>query len=315
VGTRLEYTAALLGPVEDLLKTLPDTELENFVTTIGKSGDDREMLVSAETGSHFAQIYVYLTPEAGRKRKTQEIIHELREKGQSIQGFDKLTFEEIHPGPPVGKPIAVKIRGEQFDNLKGISKRIQEYLKTIDGIMDIKDDFTGGKEELRVMIDTQKSKRLFLTTYDIAHTVRYAFEGGIATVIKTTDEEIDVIVKFPEDHQLSFDSFNSILIPNKYDKLIPLNKVATLETQKGISSIKHLDRKRFITVTANVDEEVITSAAVNKRLAKQFKDINKEFIDDLLCFSFSSGFRGQININLCKMTSCFRRGQHFSIIT
>ena len=145
--------------------------------------------------------------------------------------------------------------------------------------MDIKDDFTGGKEELRVMIDTQKAKRLFLTTYDIAHTVRYAFEGGIATVIKTTDEEIDVIVKFPENQQLSFDSFNSILIPNKYDKLIPLNKVAALETQKGISSIKHLDRKRFITVTANIDEEVITSAIVNKRLAKQFKDINKEFID------------------------------------
>ncbi len=277
IGTYIEYTADLLKPVEDLVKQLPENELENFVTTVGVSGE--EMHDERETGSHLAMIWVYLTPEADRKRKTPEIIDELRKKAKSIEGFEKLTFEEIKPGPPVGKPIAVKIRGENYKDLKEISLRMQDYLKTINGVQDIKDDYTEGKDELRVIIDTQQAKRLFLTTRDIAHSVRYAFEGGIATVIKTTDEEIDVIVKFPENQQLTFDSFDSILIPNKYDKLIPLNKVATLETEKGISSIRHLDRKRVITVSANVDENITTSFEVNRLLTEEFKDINQEFID------------------------------------
>jgi len=276
IGTHLEQTNKLIEPVEDIINELPNSELDNSVTTVGLKGREME---DQETGSHLAHIQVFLTPEPDRSRKTPEILAELRKKANDIQGFDKLSFEEIRPGPPVGKPIAVKIRGEDYTVLKEIALRVQEFLKTIGGVLEIRDDYTGGKAELRVIVDEAKATQLFLTIQDIALSVRYAFEGGIATVVKTTDEEIDVIVQFPEHEQLSMDSFDSILIPNRFGKLIPLNKVATLETEKGISSIKHLDRKRVVTVSANVDENILTSAEVNKLVSRKFAEINKEFLD------------------------------------
>ena len=115
--------------------------------------------------------------------------------------------------------------------------------------------------------------------------MRNAFEGNIATDVKTTDEEIDVVVQFPQHEQLSMEAFDSILVPNRFDKLIPLNKVATLEIEKGISSIKHLDRKRVITVSATVNEKIITSSEVNTLVRKEFKDINKEYFDVILSFA------------------------------
>lgn len=281
MGTHLEHTNDLIKPVEDIIKTLPPSELDNFITTIGRTGRDME---DQENGSHLAHIQVFLTPEADRARKTPQILNELRVKANDIEGFDLLSFEEIKPGPPVGKPIAVKVRGEDYTVLKEISIRVQDFLKDIDGVLEIRDDYTDGKDELRVIVDEAKATQLFLTIEDIARSVRYAFEGGIATVVKTTDEEIDVIVQFPENEQLSMDAFDSILIPNKYGKLIPLNKVADLETATGVSSIRHLDRKRVITVSANVDEDIITSSEVNRLVQKEFADINKEFLEVTLTY-------------------------------
>jgi multidrug efflux pump subunit AcrB len=282
MGTHLDETNKRVEAVEDIVKTLPDTELDNFVTTIGKTGREME---EQETGSHLAHIQVFLTPESHRVRKTPEILTELRQKAATIQNLDKLTFQEIKPGPPVGKPIAIKVRGDHFDTLKPISLKIQEYLKTIDGVLDIRDDFTGGKDELRVIVDHEKATQLFLTITDIALAVRHGFEGSIATVVKTTDEEIDVIVQFPEDEARSMDSFNSILIPNKNGKLIPLNKVATLKIESGLSSIKHLDRKRVITISSNVDEKIITSTEVNRQVANHFKEMSKEFVGVTMTFA------------------------------
>ena len=281
LGTPIEKTSKLMEPVEEILQTLPNSELKNFVTTVGQNSDRHEQ---TKTGSHIAQIFVYLTPEADRHRKTPQIISELREKIKTLNGFDKLTIEEVRPGPPVGKPIAVKIRGEDYKTLKTISERIQTFLKNIKGVQDIKDDFSGGKKELQVIVDEEKAASVFLTTRDIANTVRHCFDGAIATTIKTTDEEIDVVVQFPETEQYDRAVFDKILIPNKNNKLIPLNKVASLKVEEGISSISHLDRKRVITVTGNVIEKIITSSEVNKLLTEQFKNINNEYIDATLTF-------------------------------
>jgi multidrug efflux pump subunit AcrB len=262
-----------------LVASLPDTELENFVTTIGSAGNSRHMEDQA-TGTHLAQIHVFLRPEASKdRRKTKVIINSLREQAQKLQGFDKISFEELRPGPPVGKPVAVKIRGDNYETLTTLSERFQDYLKTLKGVTDITDDYTVGKEELRVLIDEEKATRLFLTTRDIANAVKYAFDGGVATQIKTTDEEIDVVVQFRDELHKTFDAFNCIFVPNKFGKLIPLTKVAELKPQAGVSAIRHLDRKRVITVSAYVDEAVMTSAEVNRLLQETFKDASSDYLD------------------------------------
>ena len=56
-------------------------------------------------------------------------VHELREKTKDVKGFEKIYFEKEHEGPPVGKAIAVDIRGEDFAVLEEIAGEIQEFLK------------------------------------------------------------------------------------------------------------------------------------------------------------------------------------------
>jgi multidrug efflux pump subunit AcrB len=58
--------------------------------------------------------------------------------------------------------------------------------------------------------------------------------------------------------------------------LTPLKQVASFEKAPGVSIIKHLDRKRVVTVSANIDESVTTSQRVNQILSEKFADMPQQ---------------------------------------
>jgi len=280
IGTNLYTTEKLIKQVEEKVKLLPENELDAFITQVGSSGLSQKMLDPyGKTGSHIAQVTVYLTPRADRKRNVDEIIKGLRKELKGIKGFDSLYFEKEKEGPPVGKAIAVQIRGEKFETLDKISNEIKAVLSNIKGVMDITSDYELGQNEIRVVVDEEKATQSYLSVGDIAATVRAAFRGGIATSIKPTkaEEEIDVLVKFPEEYCNRKDSFSKILIPNKFNNLIPLPKVAHLEEKIMLNAIHHLDGRRVITVRAGVDNKNITSSKANSILAKELRNIPFEY--------------------------------------
>ncbi len=279
VGTPLEVTNALVAPIEDIVATLPANELDSYVTSVGRTQENRQDPFSGQA-SNFAQITVYLTPEQDRKRKVDQIIAELREKAKNVEGFTELRFDQPQSGPPVGKAVEARIRGEDFDVLDQISGEYMNYLKTVDGATDITWDHKPGREEIRVEVNHAMATRAGLSIGRIAKTVRDVFEGGIATTIKPVqaEEETDVTVMFDKDKVVDIDVFNDILISNKSGKLISLGKVATIKKVAGTTSIHHLDGKRVVTASCNVDSDKTTSLIVNRQLAKKFRNIPEKYI-------------------------------------
>lgn len=279
-GTPLEVTAVLMEPYEKIVETLPKDELDSYVTQIGSTAGIKSIIdPHFKKGSNYAQMTVYLTAVSQRKRSAQEIIEDLKISAEKITGFKKVIFEELKDGPPTGAPVQVRIKGENFDVLEKISGRYIDYLNNIDGIRDVSHDYRSGKKEIRIMVDKEAAAAAGLTVGDIASTIRYALEGGVATSIKPTkaEEEIEVLVKFPLEYKDTLSVFDKIYIPNKMNNLIPLKRVARLDQMQGLEYIKHMDGKRVVTVTANVNEKKITSIKANSILQRYFKDIEKEY--------------------------------------
>ncbi|MBU1932506.1 MAG: efflux RND transporter permease subunit [Candidatus Omnitrophica bacterium] len=279
IGTPLQKTNELILPVEEIVSQLPSEELDAYVTSVGKIAEDRHDPFGSQT-SNLVQVTVYLTPEQDRKRKADEIIEEVREKTKDIKGFTDFRLDKPEAGPPVGKPVEAKIRGENFDLLDKIAAEFMDYLGTIKGTTDITWDHKPGKEEIRVKVDHDKATLAGLSVAQIAKTVRAAFEGSIATRIKPVkaEEETDVTVMFPEKDAEKLDVFKNILVRNKYGNLIPLNNVAAIETVPGTTTIHHLDGKRVVTASCNVDTDKTTSLKINKLLSDRFKDISEHYM-------------------------------------
>lgn len=279
MGTSLEKTNEMLASVEKIIESLPEKELDVYATQIGMTGDAYMSDPYEQRGSHLAQIYVYLTPLAKRDREVSDIADEIREKIKNLKtDFKQISVEIDKGGPPTGKAVAIRIRGEEFDKLEPIAEKFLAFARTIEGVEDIKHDFRMGKGEFRVVVDREAATKSGLSIIQIASTVRSAITGGVATSIKQTkaEEEIDVLVRYPKENRDTLEVFDKLLIRNSFGDLIPLKKVARIEKGHSIDVIRHLDGKRVISVTANVDEKTITSMKANAMIQKHFKDIESE---------------------------------------
>lgn len=275
-GTSLEYMEELIRPVERLVASLDKTELDSYRSYVGSISEHQGFDPNAKNGSHLAQITVFLTPMQKRDRGPKEIIDSLRSRLGEIPGFNKLYFYSPKEGPPIGNAVEVGIKGEKFEVSQKIAETMVKYLETIDGVSDVAMNYELGKKELRIMVDEEKAKKYNLTAEDIASTVRHAFNGGVATTVKPlkAEDEIEVIVRFPPKDRRDLKDFEKIFVLNKLGNLVPLSSVSTIEEKDGVYAITHLDGKRVIWVTANVDGENTTSLKVNQALQEKFKNVN-----------------------------------------
>jgi len=279
VGTPLNKTNELIEQVEKVISEMPENQMESYTTQVGMLGQNWIFDEYGKNGSHTAQVTIYLTPFTERSKNVTEIIDNLRPQIANIKGFENLYFEKEQEGPPVGMPIAVEIRGEDFKTLNEIAVVIMNYLEGIKGVSDIQNTHEVGRNEIEVVVDEEAAASSYVTITDIASSIRFAFKGGVATSIKPTkaEEEIDVVVRFPEELRTDKNLFDKIMVPNQYGHLIPLKKVAALKEKKAVSSIRHLDGKRVITLRANVDNQNITSVKANKMLANKFSGIEDKY--------------------------------------
>lgn len=279
VGTNIYTTNELISQVEAKVKELPSSQLEAYTTQVGSIGETWMFDPYGKSGGHTAQISVFLTPYTERKRNVSQIINDLKEKIKDIKGFDKLYFEKHKGGPPIGKAVAVKIRGEKFSILEKISNQVVEFLKNTEGVSEITSDYETAKSEIRVVVNQEEAARAYLSVGDIASSIRNVFRGGVATSIKPVkaEEEIDVLVRFPEVYRNQRQTFDKIFIPNKFGSLIPLNKIARLEDRLSLARIKHLDGKRVVTIRADVEAKLITSFEANKLIEEKFKSVPMEY--------------------------------------
>lgn len=275
VGTPLEETEQKFRLLEKIISQIPESEMNDFVTNIGVTQNDPNDPFT-QRASHVGQISVFLKPETDRKRTTKEIIADLRQKSKNINGFEEISFDEVTPGPPIGKPVAIRLRGDDLDKLDMLAEDLKTELKKMKGVIDVKDDYEEGKSELRVIVNEESATKAGLQVNDVAAALKNSFEGSIATTIKKADEEISVRVKFPYDVKYKKESLDKVLVPNARGDLIPLSKVASFETKPGISSIRHLDRRRVVTVTANIDQKQTTSLGVSNGVLEKFSDFSQK---------------------------------------
>ncbi|GBF48969.1 AcrB family efflux pump [Leptospira ryugenii] len=314
-GLTLEQTDRFIQAIEYSLKSLPKEELENYISRVGIIQKDPNDPFT-KRGKNYAQIMVYLTPEESRERSTEKIIEFVRhntkyllndkslllleeklaseKKGKkeeepiqllpkpdefkSLEGkLVNLEFEKLAGGPPVGKPVAIEIKGDDFSTLQKIGTEYKEVLNQIPGVVDIGDDFNDGKDEIRVTVDQSLASLAGVNVQSVSLAINTALQGTIATKIKRADEEVDVRVRFPEEYRSSLSHLNKVYVNNLTGNLIPVSRLTSYDRSPGRASINHLDGKRLLTVTSNIDETKTTSRAVNQKAKELGEGIIKKY--------------------------------------
>lgn len=275
VGSSLEYTSENLKPIEDLISQLPENEVQDYVTTVGITQQDPND-PNTKRGSEYGQIAVFLTPESKRDRIANEIIEDLRKQIGNPESFIALTFDRVNPGPPVGKPISVGVRGKEYEDILLAVEDLKAKVINIEGTSDITDSYTPGKDEIHLVVNRAEAAAAGLSVAQIGNTVRAAFDGIIATSILRLDDEVEVRVQFPLEYRATEESLSKIQIPNNRGNLIPLLRVARPVETVGMAAYEHENNEREVRITGELDTQV-TSAT---RVSNQIRSLVPELIEN-----------------------------------
>ena len=274
IGTTLDQTTELMKPVEKMVEELPDGEVINYVTTIGELRQREDE--PGERGSHYAQIMIFLTPEPDRNRIASEIIEDMRNNFSEQENLE-VFFDRINPGPPVGKPISVGVQGESYDEIMKLVDEITRDIEAMDGTKDISNNFSEGKDQVVVRVNSKEALSVGLSAARVGQGVLAAFEGIIATSIRDLNDEIDIRVSLPESEKQSSTPIGEINILNDFGQLVPLKSVASFNKEKGIEAYSHLDNRRQVTISGDVDVEKISAIEVSDRVRDKEKVYLKKY--------------------------------------
>lgn len=278
VGTPVEQTGVALKIVEDAIAELDNTgDLSTMYSLIGASiafGSDGG---SFSAKSHLGQVIVEL-PELdarGSGRSSEDILSQLRERTANIAGIRSLTFRGMQGGPS-GAEIEIEISGGELDALSEASNVLKAELSNYAGVFDISDNHEGGRREVRLEL-LDSARPLQITTRDLATEVRGAFYGLEARTIQRPREDVDIRVIFPRDRREALHELEAMRIHSGIGTMVPIVEVARMYETDGYATIRRVDGRRALTVTADVNQDTTTGDKVIASLAPKVAELERKF--------------------------------------
>ena len=278
-GVTLQATADKIQEVEAILDTLSKDEVVSYSVLIGAGTG----FVTRES-EHVATLSVNLTPfGAGRQRTADEIVEELRAQVAGIEGIDKAVFSVRAGGPPTGKPVSVRVIGDDDLLRRQLADDIFTFLGTLDGVRDIDRDDKSGKDEIALQLNYERLALYGLTVAEIARNVRIAYDGQVVTSVRYGAEDVDFRVILEQSSRQKLDALKQLRIPNRNGELIALEEVTQLTIGPGPAVLYHYDGERAITVDASVLRYKTTPLEVTNAIKNRF-NLDQDYPGIMLTF-------------------------------
>jgi len=280
-GTPVSITKVGLKQVEKSAYKLKDSlavlypDKEIFINMVSTAGDQPIKTQSARGpgnldanffGSHLAECVIELAPGEERPVSTIEISKIWRELTGPIAGIKQVTFDSDLFSS--GAPIEIQLSSVSRENLKEVTSILKDKLQTYAGVFDIKDSFSAGKDEIKLSLRPE-AQNYGVTMASLARQVRQAFYGEEVQRVQRGRDEVKVFLRYPKEERASLSNLEQMNVRVGNDVEVPLGQVASSELSSGYSTITRTDRKRSISVTADVD---LSEANANEILAKFEKE-------------------------------------------
>jgi len=228
---------------------------------------------SFSQGDTGAVAWVELPMVDDRAMQVTDIVKLWRERVGEIPGVKELTFED---GDNFGgdSGLSFRLSGENYRSLENAAVELEGKLAEYEGLFDIRNSADTGGQEIKLSIKPE-AEALGLTMSSLGRQVRQAFYGEEAQRIQRGKDELKVMVRYPLQDRRSIADLENMRIRTPSGDEVPFESVANVSFGKAFSSIRRLNRARTITVSADIDPNIVEPG-------KLVESISEEYIPGLL---------------------------------
>src|SRR5581483_9984472 len=182
-------------------------------------------------------------------RKTAPILGNAYDITQPIQ----MRFNELIGG--VRSDVAVKVYGDNLDQMVTTARKIEEVLAKIPGTADLRVAQTKGFPTFDIRFDRDAIARFGLTVQEVADTLQAALGGRTAGLLFSGDKRFEIVVRAPDSDRNDAQAIGAVpvMLPpraGEEPRSVPLRQLASFRLSEGLSEISRDNGKRRIYVEA-----------------------------------------------------------------
>ena len=266
-GTSLKQSNRIGGIAEKLLLSVPE------VISTGRRTGRAELDEHAE-GVHYSEIDVDFRKT---KRTREQILDEVRVKLGQIPGVVVSVGQPIshrldHLLSGVRAQIAVKIFGENLDDLRSAAAEVQAQMKTVSGIVDLQIEKQVLMPQVKITADREKAKLYGVAVGELNEQLETALNGRTVGQVLQGQKTYDIVVRADEASRGSVEAMRQLLVDTGTEtsspdaqttraeamhmgmtetQKVPLALLASVVDSKGPNIINREDVQRRIVVQAN----------------------------------------------------------------
>ena len=273
-GTTLDQTLQRVHAIEAIAKqeVRPD-ELRATSAVAGQMYTEMEQLF----GEKYGHIVVSLNPHKEGMRQVQQIVDDMRAKIMAAAQNANAYFFVLSGGPPTGKPISIKVRGDDFAELEAAVAALRRILADMPAVSDIGDNNSMGKLQMKLQFDIDAIHRAGISPAEVSRQLRLLIDGETVASTQHQGEEWQVRVLAKPSVLRDVDAVleKTIILPN--GGAMPLGQLVTISTSPGRDAIRHYNFRRTITVEADLNKEIQDTVAANHEVQQKWASVNAQY--------------------------------------
>ncbi|MBI1808225.1 MAG: efflux RND transporter permease subunit [Ignavibacteria bacterium] len=241
-GSTIENTNRITREVEQIIAEI--SEVRKTFVNVGVSSEG----FVGQSSNNISEVNVSLIPKEERKRTTDDITFEIKEKIHQIPGV-KVRVNPIGIfGTANQSPIALIVGGTNYDEVRKTAAAVLDVVKTVPGTADVRLSSEEGKPETRIEIDREKMADLGLTLGEVGQTLRVAFNGDDESKFRDGANEYPIRIVLDQFDRSKTTDVGNLTFVNRKGQIIELKQFAHINLTAGPTKLQRQDRNYAVTV-------------------------------------------------------------------
>ncbi len=269
----------------------PVSEVQTILDRVAEAariiGEDKELLAlnknkpfvtqleSQMNGNHILYILT-LARGANRTISPDPVARRWREMVGEIPEALEYRLDYSINGMSSDIALNLSVSSNDFAEQQAATDAVTDALATYTEVYNVRDSLQGERTEIEIVLK-HNAEALGVSLQDVARQIRQGFYGEEIQRIPRGDEDVRVMLRYPLAERQTLDQLDNVRIRTTQGIEIPLAEVAMVLVVPGYTSIKRVDRRRSLQVTADVTEGVDAGKIITEIKALHLLTWQKEF--------------------------------------
>ncbi|WP_163833682.1 efflux RND transporter permease subunit [Spartinivicinus ruber] len=262
-GTSNEARNKTLQHIEQALATID----QHYAKANSNQHLVKHMLTYTEDEQQ-GDIVVELTKSETRQLDANAITEQWRKAVGSLPGIKQLNFDSS-TNAGGGAPIFYQLSSRNEVELTKAVHEFKAHLASYDGVFDIETSYSSPQPD-QVLSLLPEAKAYQLRLANIGEQLRQGVHGEEVQKFQRDTSEVTVVLRYPKIERSHLGDLGNFKVRVDGENSMPLNQAVSWSEQTAPASIRRLNGRNVVTISADIDPSKIEPQTVIQTLEEDY---------------------------------------------